>query len=94
MSVKSDIMKYVGSIQQAAYVRPITYAEGRSSGLKAFDVKNGNISMRVLADKCLDVSEFSYAGTNMSFLSKPGLQGLGHYDTNGAEAQRSIMGGR
>ncbi len=93
MSAKTDIMKYVGSIQQAAYVRPITYTEGRSTGLKAFDVKSGNISFRVLADKCLDVSEFSYAGTNMSFLSKPGLQGLGHYDTNGAEAQRSIMGG-
>ena len=91
--MKAEIMKYAGSIQQAAYVRPIIYAEGRSSGLKAFDVKNGKMSFRVLADKCLDVSEFSYAGINMSFLSKPGLQGLGHYDTNGAEAQRSIMGG-
>ena len=36
MSAKTDIMKYVGSIQQAAYVRPITYTEGRSTGLKAF----------------------------------------------------------
>ncbi len=90
---KKDLMKYVGSIQQAAYIRPITYNEGRSSGLKAYDVKSGNISFRVLADKCLDVSEFSYKGVNISFLSKPGLQGLGHYDTNGAEAQRSIMGG-
>lgn len=90
---KKEFMKYAGSIQQIAYARPFVYSEGRSSGLKAFDVKNGKISFRVLADKCLDVSEFSYAGVNMSFLSKPGLQGLGHYDTNGAEAQRSIMGG-
>ena len=90
---KKDLMRYVGTFQQAAYVRPIEYAEGRSKNLKAFDIKNGKISMRVLADKCLDVSEFSYGGVNMSFLSKPGLQGLGHYDTNGLEAQRSIMGG-
>ena len=55
--MKSELMKYVGSIQQLAYVRPITYTEGRSSGLKAFDVKNGKMSFRVLADKCLDVSE-------------------------------------
>ena len=93
MSAKSDLMKYTGSLQQAAYIRPITYTEGRSRNLNAFDVKNGKISFRVLADKCLDVSEFSYAGINISFLSKPGLQGLGHYDTNGLEAQRSIMGG-
>ncbi|MBQ7578116.1 MAG: aldose 1-epimerase family protein [Synergistaceae bacterium] len=91
--MKYDIMKYVGSIQQLAYVRPVTYTEGRSSGLKAFDVKNCKMSFRVLADKCLDIGEFSYAGININFLSKPGLQGLGHYDTNGLEAQRSIMGG-
>ena len=93
ISNKVDLAKYTGSIQQAAYVRPIEYSEGRSKGLKAFDVKNDKMSFRVLADKCLDMSEFSYAGVNMSFMSKPGLQGLGHYDTNGAEAQRSIMGG-
>ena len=93
ISNKIDLAKYTGSIQQAAYVRPIEYTEGRSKNLKAFEVKNGKISFRVLADKCLDMSEFSYAGVNISFLSKPGLQGLGHYDTNGAEAQRSIMGG-
>ena len=90
---KSDLLKHVGSIQQVAYVRPVTYTEGRSSGLKAFDVKNNKMSFRVLADKCLDISEFSYAGINFSFMSKPGLQGLAHYDTNGSEAQRSIMGG-
>ena len=93
MSVKSESMKYVGSMQQVAYVRPVTYGEGRSSGLKAWDVKNGVMSFRVMADKCLDVSEFSYRGVNMSFLSKPGLQGRNHYDTHGEEAQRSIMGG-
>ena len=93
MNAKYNLMKYAGSLQQAAYVGPFTYTEGRSRGLRAYDVKNGKMSFRVLADKCLDVSEFSYAGVNMNFLSKPGLQGLGHYDTNGPEAQRSIMCG-
>ncbi len=90
---KREQMKYVGSMQQIAYVRPVTYAEGRSSGLKGYDLKNGSMSMRILADKCLDVSELSFRGINMSFLSKPGLQGRNHYDTNGQEAIRSIMGG-
>ena len=93
MSTKTDMMKYMGSMQQAAYVRPLTYAEGRSRGLLAYDVKCGPLSYQVLADKCLDVSALSYKGMNMTFLSKPGLQGRGHYDTNGLEAQRSIMGG-
>ena len=86
-------MKYMGTMQQVAYVRPMTFSEGRSSGLKAYEVKNGCMTYQVLADKCLDVSGLSYRGINMTFLSKPGLQGRGHYDTNGEEAIRSSMGG-
>ena len=90
---KSDLMKYMGSMQQAAYICPLTYAEGRATGLKAYEVKNGPLCYKLLADKCLDMSELSYKGVNFSFLSKPGLQGRNAYDTAGPEAIRSIMGG-
>lgn len=93
MSKKQDMMKYMGSMQQVAYVRPVTFNEGRSTGLKAYEVKNGCMTYQILADKCLDVSGLTYKGINMNFLSKPGLQGRNHYDTNGEEAIRSIMGG-
>lgn len=90
---RRDLLRRAGSMQQLAYVRPVTYGEGRASGLKAWEVKNGPLQYKVLADKCLDVGEFSYKGINFSFLSKPGLQGRNHYDTHGQEALRSIMGG-
>lgn len=90
---RSELMRYIGSMQQVAYVRPFTYREGRSGGMRAFAVKNDVLSFTVLADKCLDVAELSYKGLNFSFLSRPGLQGRGAYDTNGDEAIHSIMGG-
>ena len=93
MSKKETCLRYTGSMQQLAYVRPVTYGEGRAHGLSGFELKNGLMSMKIIADKCLDVSEFSYRGIQFNFLSKPGLQGRNPYDTNGAEAQRSIMGG-
>lgn len=93
MKQRKDLLKYVGSMQQLAYIRPLTYNEGRSAGLRAYEVKNGSLSYKVLADKCLDVAELQYKGINFNFLSKPGLQGQGHYDTAGEEALRSIMGG-
>ena len=93
MSIKKNLMKYVGSLQQEAYVRPVTYMEGRAGSLKAYEVKNGRMTFQVLSDKCLDVGALSYKGVNFNFLSKPGLQGRNHYDTNGEEAVRSIMGG-
>ena len=40
---QSEISRYVGSMQQLAYVRPFVYQEGRSTGLKAFEVKNGKL---------------------------------------------------
>ena len=46
-----------------------------------------------MADRALDVCQFEYRGENLTFLSKPGLNGRNQFDTNGLEAQRSIMGG-
>lgn len=91
--MKKEWMRYVGSMQQMAYVRPIVYKEGRSEYMNAWEVKSGDLSFHVMADKCLDVSDFSFKGMNMTFLAKPGLEGRNHYDTYGQEAQRSIMGG-
>lgn len=90
---REQLLRRVGSLQQLAYIRPVTFEEGRAKGLRAYEVKNGPLSYRVLADKCLDVEEFCYKGVNLNFLSKPGLQGRNHYDTHGDEALRSIMGG-
>ena len=85
--------RYAGSLQQEIYARPICYREGRAKGMDAVEVKCGDLFFHVMADKCLDISDLSYKGQNMTFLSKPGLIGRNHYDTNGGEAQRSIMGG-
>lgn len=88
-----ELMKYCGSLQQLIYARPITYKEGRAEHLNAVEAKCGDLVFHCAADKALDVTDLSYKGLNMTFLAKPGLQGRNQYDTNGAEAQRSIMGG-
>ena len=90
---KEEIFRYAGHMAQAAEIREISYQEGRAGGMKAWQIKNGPLNFTVMKDKALDLAELSYKGINMSFLSKPGLQGRNHYDTNGQEAQRSIMGG-
>lgn len=93
MDEKKRLLSVVGNIQQLMYVRPVTYEEGRARGMKAYEVKNGPLRFTVMADKCLDITDVSFFGHNISFLSKPGLMGRNHFDTNGGEAQRSIMGG-
>ncbi len=90
---RETLLKYCGSLQQVASVRRIAYGEGRAKGMKAVQVKNGPLQFTCMEDKCLDISELSYKGIQLSFLSKPGLNGRNPFDTHGVEAQRSIMGG-
>ena len=90
---KKELLRQVGHISQVAGVSPSVMNEGPASGMKVYDVKNGRLRFRLMADKCLDIAELSYRGENVSFLAKPGLMGRSHLDTHGAEAQRSIMGG-
>lgn len=87
------MMKYCGSIQQMIYARPVVCREGRAEQLNAVEAKCGDISFHSALDKALDITDFSYKGMNMTFLAKPGLEGRNHFDTNGDEALRSIMGG-
>lgn len=90
---RQETLRKVGSMQQVAHVRPVTYTQGRAKGLAAFELVNGPLRLTALADKALDIAELSYKGVNLGFLSKPGLQGRNQYDTHGDEALRSIMGG-
>ena len=88
-----DMLKYTGTMQQLAYVRNVTVQEGRANGLRAVEVKSGDLRFLAMADKCLDIAQLEYKGINISFTSKPGLNGRNQFDTHGEEALRSIMGG-
>ena len=59
---RADMLAHMGSLQQAAYTRPIEYQEGRAHGLKAIEVKNGPLRFVSMADRALDVCQFEYRG--------------------------------
>lgn len=90
---KKELLRLCGNIEQLAGVRRIEYQDGRASHLRCALVNNGVLQFPLMLDKCLDPAWFCYKGMNLSFLSKPGLQGRNPYDTAGEEAIYSIMGG-
>lgn len=93
MDKRKELLKLCGNMEQLAGVRRIEYQDGRASGLRCALVENGVLEFPLMLDKCLDPAWLRYRGMNMSFLSKPGLQGRNAYDTAGGEAIYSIMGG-
>lgn len=90
---KQELLRYCGSVEQLAGVRAVTVQDGRAAALRCALVENGPLECLLMLDKCLDPAWLRYRGINLSFLTKPGLQGRNPYDTTGAEAVRSIMGG-
>ncbi len=87
--MKKELMKYVGNISQVAYARNIEYKDGRANGLSAILVNNGKLSFTVTKDNCLDIVELSYKGSNIHYLSKPGI---GVYNKF-SDPARAMMGG-
>lgn len=90
---EKECMTHVGSMEQLAYVRRCVIEEGRANGLQMVLVKNGRMQYQIMLDKCLDIASLEYGGVNLNFTAKPGLMGRNHFDTDGQEAIRSIMGG-
>lgn len=90
---RANTLRRVGGMAQLAYVRQVRCEEGRADGMRLIEVDNGRLHFEVMADKCLDVASLRLDGRNLTFLTKNGLQGNAAYETNGGEAQRSIMGG-
>ena len=90
---RTETLARVGSMQQLAFVRSMRQEDGRAAGMRTIEVKNGPLCFTAMADKALDVARLEYRGQNLTFTSKPGLNGRNPFDTHGLEAQRSIMGG-
>ena len=90
---RTETLARVGSMQQLAFVRSMRQKDGRAAGMRTIEVKNGPLCFTAMADKALDVARLEYRGQNLTFTSKPGLNGRNPFDTHGLEAQRSIMGG-
>ncbi len=93
MRKKREILARVGSMEQLASVRPLTYEAGQAKGLRALELVNGPMRFSLLTDKALDIADFSYKGRTFHFLAKPGLLKQEAQEGKGEEAVRSVMGG-
>ena len=86
--------KKIGHLDQAAFVRPITYQDGRAKGLDALQFYNGVLDFTVLKNRCMDIGDMRYKGMNMTFLAKSGLMAPQIFDLdNCLDQQSGLMGG-
>lgn len=90
---KENLLRLCGSMEQLVFARPLCFGDGQADGLKTILVRNGPLEFALMQSKCLDPAWINYKGINISYLTKPGLQGRGIHDTDAKHAARSIMAG-
>lgn len=69
----SKLKPYVGSWEQLFSLKEYEFASGRAKGVKGFDVKNGGGLQFTVIDRTMDITELSYRGETLSFLSPRGV---------------------
>ena len=68
------VVDFVGNSKQLNGVYYIEFKEGKSTGLKAYNVfTESGLSMNILIDRGMDISDLKVDGKNVSFLSHTGL---------------------
>jgi hypothetical protein len=71
-----EMQKKLGDISQIAGVRELVWNSGKGKGTSVFEIYNAaGLRFSILPDKCMDLWDISYKGTNLSFVSKNGLVG-------------------
>ena len=93
-TVKEQLLRKLGRIEQLAGARPIQLRAGKSEGVKAWEVYTGSgLEFCVMEDKCLDLLFMKYKGVNLSFLAKPGPVAPSYFNVHGMEFGRYFHGG-
>lgn len=94
MSVKREILRYVGDTSQLFGVKDYNLRGGKAEGVRAIDIKNGSgLEFTVLPDRSMDIANLSYKGVNFSYISKTGIVAPQYFEAPGAGFTRSFYGG-
>jgi hypothetical protein len=88
-----DNFKKLGNINQIACTKRIEYKNGKANSVLAILCKNERLSFTLLESMALDIFDLSYAGNNMSFISKNGLVSRNLANTNAFDFSKSFSGG-
>ncbi len=91
---KREMLRHVGDFSQIFGIKEYTLVDGKSKGVRAYDVKNGSgLEFTILADRCLDIAGLSFKGVNCSYITKTGVVAPEYYDEQGIGFLRSYLAG-
>jgi hypothetical protein len=91
---REQLQQFTGHMNQLAGIRPVTFADGRSDGVRAFEVWTGSgLAFHVLASRSLDIGPCSFNGKSVTWNSPAGFANPAFYEPEGLRWLRTFGGG-
>ncbi len=89
-----QLRQLTGSMNQLAGIRAISYDDGRSAGVRAFNVWTGSgLTFDVLAGRSLDIGPCTFNGKSLTWNSPGGFAHGAFYEPEGLRWLRTFGGG-
>ncbi|MFN2528003.1 MAG: aldose 1-epimerase family protein [Candidatus Baltobacteraceae bacterium] len=81
-------------LQQLTRVEPVRLVNGRSDGVRAFEVDTAaGLQLTCIADRALDVARLKWKGISLCWESSNGIAAPSYYDPHGNGFLKSFFGG-
>ena len=78
---RSDLLRRVGRLEQAAGVRLVTLGDGLGRGVRLIEFRTGTgFSFDVIVDRTFDVGRCELGGQPLAWLAAPGVVGPWYYE--------------
>jgi len=91
---KKELLAWIGDPAQIAGARFFEYAEGKARGVRGVSVRTGGgLQFTVLPGRGMDISEVTFQGNALSFLSGTGITSPAYYEEPGFGWLRSFFAG-
>ncbi len=91
---RQQLLRYAGNLSSVAGVTPIEYTQGKSRGVRAFEVRTGGgLEFTVTQDKCMDIHTLRYRGVTLSQQSKNSLTAPEYGQPIKGDFSSSVSGG-
>lgn len=86
--------KYIGHPMQLYGVKSVRIDGGKGDGMRLLQVNNGSgLNFTVSSDRCADISELSFKGTNYAYIAPAGYVSTKYFDNKGAGFLKSFTAG-
>ena len=90
---KKELMRYVGDISQVGGINLFTFDEGRANGVRAAEIRTGELRFTVLLDRGMDIAWMDYCNIPFAFISKAGICSEKYFEYRDSGFLRNFIGG-